>query len=107
MLPNSAGVAVTFFALQSIGRVPAMINFTAGAANIKAACRAAKVRSILTSRAFVEKARLQPLVGKLEQPCASSTWRTCGAGSALRDKIAGLLAGTDGARGTPGPTIPA
>ena len=28
MLPNSAGVAVTFFALQTIGRVPAMINFT-------------------------------------------------------------------------------
>ena len=37
MLPNSAGVAVTFFALQSIGRVPAMINFSSGAASMRAA----------------------------------------------------------------------
>ena len=65
MLPNSAGVAVTFFALQSIGRVPAMINFTAGVANVSAACKAAKVEVILTSRAFIEKAKLSELVEKL------------------------------------------
>ncbi|HEX4894248.1 MAG TPA: acyl-[ACP]--phospholipid O-acyltransferase, partial [Hyphomicrobiaceae bacterium] len=65
LLPNSAGVAVTFFALQSIGRVPAMINFTAGPVNVLAACRAAKVESVLTSRAFVEKGRLDDLVAKL------------------------------------------
>ena len=65
MLPNSAGVAVTFFALQSIGRVPAMINFTAGPVSVAAACQAAKVTTILSSRAFVEKAKLQELVAKL------------------------------------------
>jgi acyl-[acyl-carrier-protein]-phospholipid O-acyltransferase/long-chain-fatty-acid--[acyl-carrier-protein] ligase len=50
MLPNSAGVAVTFFAVQTIGRVPAMLNFTAGATNLLAACKAANVGVILTSR---------------------------------------------------------
>ncbi|MEQ1614210.1 MAG: AMP-binding protein, partial [Hyphomicrobiaceae bacterium] len=65
MLPNSAGVAVTFFALQSIGRVPAMINFTAGPVSVAAACKAAKVTTILSSRAFIEKAKLQDLVAKL------------------------------------------
>ena len=39
-----------------------MINFTAGAANILVACRAAEVDTILTSHAFVEKARLEKLV---------------------------------------------
>ena len=34
MLPNANGAVVTFFAVMSAGRVPAMINFTAGAANI-------------------------------------------------------------------------
>ena len=53
MLPNSVGVAVTFFALQAIGRVPAMISFTAGAPNIKASCHAANVSAILTPRTFV------------------------------------------------------
>jgi len=65
LLPNSAGVAVTFFALQAIGRVPAMINFTAGAQNVAAACRAAEADVLLTSRAFVEKGRLEALIEKL------------------------------------------
>ena len=64
MLPNTAGVAVSFFALQSIGRVPAMINFTAGAGNVIAACKAANVKVVLTSSAFVEKGRLGDLVAR-------------------------------------------
>ena len=62
MLPNSAGVAVVFTALSGIGRVPAMINFSAGAANIRAACSAAKIKTILTSRVFIEKGRMDKLV---------------------------------------------
>ena len=45
-------------ALMSAGRVPAMINFTAGVANVLAACQAAKIDTIVTSRAFIEKGRL-------------------------------------------------
>ena len=65
MLPTSNGGVVTFFAVMSAGRVPAMINFTAGAANVLAACRAAALDTILTSRAFVEKGRLDNLVVQL------------------------------------------
>ena len=53
MLPTSNGAAVTVLALMSGGRVPAMINFTSGAANILGACRAAQVDTILTAHAFV------------------------------------------------------
>ena len=48
MLPNANGAVVTMLALMSAGRVPAMINFTAGAANILGACRAAQVDTIVT-----------------------------------------------------------
>ncbi len=65
MLPNSAGVAVVLAALSNVGRVPAMINFSAGAANIRAACTAAKIGVILTSRAFIEKGRMDKLVEEL------------------------------------------
>ena len=34
LLPNSVGVAVTFFGLQAIGRVPAMLNFSTEASRI-------------------------------------------------------------------------
>jgi acyl-[acyl-carrier-protein]-phospholipid O-acyltransferase/long-chain-fatty-acid--[acyl-carrier-protein] ligase len=66
MLPNANGAAVTLMGLMSAGRVPAMINFTAGATNILAACKAAQVSTIVTSRTFVEKGRLLSLVSLLE-----------------------------------------
>ena len=47
LLPNSAGVAVVFMALQTIGRVPAMLNFSAGISNVQAAMKAAQVRTVL------------------------------------------------------------
>ncbi|MGB7035182.1 MAG: AMP-binding protein, partial [Xanthobacteraceae bacterium] len=67
MLPTSNGAVVTLFALMSAGRVPAMINFTAGATNILSACRAANLNTILTSRAFIEKGRLDNVVAQLEK----------------------------------------
>ncbi len=67
LLPNVSGVVVTFFALQATGRVPAMLNYTMGLANMQAACDAAALRTIVTARAFVEQAKLQPIVSGLEQ----------------------------------------
>jgi acyl-[acyl-carrier-protein]-phospholipid O-acyltransferase/long-chain-fatty-acid--[acyl-carrier-protein] ligase len=66
MLPTSNAAVVTFFAVMSAGRVPAMINFTAGAANVLAACRAAQIDTVLTSREFVEKGRLENLVAQMQ-----------------------------------------
>ena len=57
---------MTFFALQTIGRVPAMLNFTAGPANVIAACKAANVSVVLTSRVFVEKGHFESLVQAIE-----------------------------------------
>jgi acyl-[acyl-carrier-protein]-phospholipid O-acyltransferase / long-chain-fatty-acid--[acyl-carrier-protein] ligase len=67
MLPTANGGVVTLLAVMSAGRVPAMINFTAGAANVLAACRAAVVDTILTSRAFVEKGRFDALIAQLSK----------------------------------------
>ena len=66
MLPTSNGAVVTVLSLLSGGRVPAMINFTSGAANVLGACRAAQVDTILTAHAFVEKARLEKLIAAIE-----------------------------------------
>jgi acyl-[acyl-carrier-protein]-phospholipid O-acyltransferase/long-chain-fatty-acid--[acyl-carrier-protein] ligase len=65
MLPNANGAAVTMLAAMSAGRVPAMINFTAGLMNIRSGCQAAKIRHILTSRAFIEKAHLERIIAGL------------------------------------------
>ncbi len=91
LLPNSAGVAVTFFALQSIGRVPAMLNFTAGAKNMAAACKAAEVSVILTSRVFVEKARLTEAISELSTNAKIVYLEDIRKSISLSDKIASLL----------------
>jgi acyl-[acyl-carrier-protein]-phospholipid O-acyltransferase/long-chain-fatty-acid--[acyl-carrier-protein] ligase len=67
MLPNANGAALSLIAIMSAGRVPAMINFTAGVTNVLAACRAAKIDTILTSRAFIEKGRLDALIAGLSK----------------------------------------
>jgi len=65
LLPNALATAVTLFGLQLFGRVPAMLNFTAGAANLLAACRAAEIRRVVTSRRFIEAAHLGDLAAQL------------------------------------------
>ena len=58
MLPSTTATAVTFLALQAYGRVPAMLNFTAGQAAMEAACRTAELRLVITSRRFLQAAKL-------------------------------------------------
>ena len=65
MLPNVNGVVVTLFALIAKGRVPAILNYTAGASNILSTCRTATVKTVLTSRRFIEKAKLESVIAGL------------------------------------------
>lgn len=62
MLPNSTTAAVTFFAFQALGRVVAMLNYTAGPSQLLSACRAAELKTIVTSRQFVEVGKLGSVV---------------------------------------------
>src|SRR4051812_42227592 len=66
MLPSSSAGVVTFFALHAFGRVPTMLNFTAGIRNLKAACDLAGVKTALTSHRFVEQGKLHDLIDALE-----------------------------------------
>lgn len=65
LMPNAAGTLALYFGLLGIRRTPAFINFTAGADGVQSACKAARIRTILTSRAFIERAKLQPLIDQL------------------------------------------
>jgi acyl-[acyl-carrier-protein]-phospholipid O-acyltransferase/long-chain-fatty-acid--[acyl-carrier-protein] ligase len=90
MLPNANGAVVTLLALMSAGRVPAMINFTSGATNILAGCKAADIKTIVTSRAFVERARLDNLVAALAGKVAIVYLEDIRATVTLIDKLRGL-----------------
>ena len=93
MLPNVNPAIVTFFALQRCERVCAMLNYTAGPAQAQAACDTAQVRTVVTSRAFVEQARLEGVVERLEGSGRRIVWlEDVAAEIGTLAKLGGLLA---------------
>jgi acyl-[acyl-carrier-protein]-phospholipid O-acyltransferase/long-chain-fatty-acid--[acyl-carrier-protein] ligase len=74
MLPNVNAAVAAFFALQRIGRVAAMLNYGAGPAHLQSACDTAKITTVITSRAFVEQAKLQPAIERLEATGRRIVW---------------------------------
>lgn len=65
LLPNVQAIVVTLFGLNAFGRVPAFLNFTSGIKNLKAACEIAGIKTIVTSRRFVEQGKLDDIVEAL------------------------------------------
>ncbi len=61
LLPNTVGSVITLLGLTGTGRIPAMLNFTAGPASIRAAIRAADIKQVITSRRFIELGKLTAL----------------------------------------------
>jgi len=65
LLPNVNATLVMFMALQARGRVPAMLNFTAGEQGLVTACETGQIRTVYTSRKFVDNAGLEAAVETL------------------------------------------
>ena len=74
LLPNANGVVLSLLGLLSAGRVAAMVNYTAGPASVTAAVRTAVIRTIVSSRAFIEKAGLADIVEAAEKGGAKLVW---------------------------------
>ena len=65
MMPN---LGATICLLLGIGlgrRVPAMLNYTSGPDQLRSACVAAGIKILVTSRRFIEVARLEPALAAL------------------------------------------
>lgn len=58
MLPTVNGAIVTILALWSRGKTPAFLNYSTGTAVMLACAQLAGLRQVLTSRVFLEKAKL-------------------------------------------------
>ncbi|MCR0985077.1 acyl-[ACP]--phospholipid O-acyltransferase [Roseomonas populi] len=93
MLPNANAALVAFMALQASRRVPAMLNFSAGADAMLSACRSADLATVVSSRAFVERAKLGKVVERMA-PHVRFLWlEDLRAGLTWRDKLGAKLRG--------------
>jgi acyl-[acyl-carrier-protein]-phospholipid O-acyltransferase/long-chain-fatty-acid--[acyl-carrier-protein] ligase len=90
LLPNSTAAVVAFLALHLRGRVPVILNFTAGVRDLISACHTAQARTVLTSRAFVEAANLQAPVAALGEQVTVLFLEDVKPGATLPVRLRGL-----------------
>lgn len=57
-LPNSTKTLNIVLGLQLYGRIPAMLNYSTGSKGMTSACQTAQVKTVLTSRRFIDLAKL-------------------------------------------------
>lgn len=91
LLPTGAGAVIGFYSLLAFGRIPAMLNFTAGSRNLKAACKAGKISKIITARRFIDIGKLEPLMEDLSGSCKIIYLEDVREGLSIGDKVAGAL----------------
>jgi len=60
LLPNVNATPVTLLSLWAAGHTPAILNFSVGTAVMLQCCELAGVRQIITSRLFLQKAKIDP-----------------------------------------------
>jgi len=65
LLPTGIGAVIAFLSVHAAGRVPAMLNFSAGIKNLKAAAQTAPLKTIVTARKFIDIAGLGNLIEEL------------------------------------------
>ncbi|WP_425360088.1 MULTISPECIES: acyl-[ACP]--phospholipid O-acyltransferase [unclassified Candidatus Tisiphia] len=65
MLPNMVETIVTFYAMQACSRRPVMIDYMSDVSNVVTSCKTTSVKTVYTSKQFVEKAGLQEMLANI------------------------------------------
>lgn len=66
LMPTAVPTLALILGLNATGRIPAMLNFTAGVDGLQNTCDAAEIQIIITSTEFVEQAKLAPKLEALQ-----------------------------------------
>ena len=90
LLPTGMGAAIAFLAVSAYGRVPAMLNFTSGNADLKSAIRTAEVKRVVTAHRFIELGKLESAQAAIGEAAELVYLEDVRAKLSLSDKLSGL-----------------
>jgi acyl-[acyl-carrier-protein]-phospholipid O-acyltransferase/long-chain-fatty-acid--[acyl-carrier-protein] ligase len=65
LTPNAGATVGLVLGMMMQRRIPAMLNYSAGVEGMQVACDAARIRTVITSKAFLERARLTEKIDQL------------------------------------------
>ena len=65
LMPNASPTVMLLFGMFGVKRVPAMINYTSGVDGMQSAIQTAQIKTIISSKAFLEKAKLTEKIAQL------------------------------------------
>lgn len=91
LLPNSIGHVVTLFSLFRNGTTPAILNFSLGVRSLLDCCETAGIDTVLTSRQFIEKGKLDHLISGMQEQVTFIYLEDLKASATSMDKIAALF----------------
>lgn len=74
LLPTSLGGVVTLYALQKMGKVPAMLNFSLGPRALVNCCKTACLKTVISSRKFIEIGKLEALTNAISEAGLRIFW---------------------------------
>jgi acyl-[acyl-carrier-protein]-phospholipid O-acyltransferase/long-chain-fatty-acid--[acyl-carrier-protein] ligase len=90
LLPTTVGYVTTIFSLFKLGKTPACLNFTMGANNLKDSCETAGLKTVITSKEFIEKAELNDVLDILKDKLKVVFLEDVKSNISIFDKLKGL-----------------
>lgn len=91
LLPTSVGHLITLMSLFRVGITPAILNFSLGIRSLLDCCETAGIHTILTSRVFIEKGKLEHVIAGLEGKLEILYLEDLKAAATAKDKLSALV----------------
>jgi acyl-[acyl-carrier-protein]-phospholipid O-acyltransferase / long-chain-fatty-acid--[acyl-carrier-protein] ligase len=66
LMPNVTNTLALILGMTAFNRIPALLNYTSGTAGMQNSCVAANIKTVVSSRKFIEAAKLEEVVSQFQ-----------------------------------------
>ena len=66
LMPNITNTLALILGISAFNRIPALLNYTSGSTGLQNACACGNIKTVITSKKFIETAKLESVVANLK-----------------------------------------